>query len=223
VRTDKVILRTPIPAGMRSVAPRTGAAFGFAAVLVWFALYAVAALSTPGYSITGNRLSDLGHPKAGAPWAFNAACILAGLFLLPYVWALGTGLSRMVRLVGTWMLTLDALFLIGVGTFPEESPYNLHLIFSALFFLLLMMAVSHYAVAMYRSPRYGKVSGTLSVVASGLTLLFVVAVLVELVGGAPLAGGAISNFLEHATVFASLVWAAWNGIRMLGMERGKVG
>ncbi len=200
---------------MRSVAPRTGAWFGFAAVGVWFVLYTVAALSTPGYSITGNRLSDLGNPTAGAPWAFNAACILAGLFLLPYVWALGAGLSRWVRLVGTWMITLDAIFLVGVGLFPEESPYNLHFIFSALFFLVLMMAISHYAIAMYRSPRYGRVSGILSVIASGFALLFVVAVLVELVGGAPIAGGTVSNFLEHATVFASLAWATWNGMRLL--------
>lgn len=214
MRTNKVIPSAPVPAAMRAVAPRTGALFGLAAVVAWIALYLVAAYSTPGYSITGSRLSDLGNPKAGAPWAFNAACILAGLFLLPYVWALGTGLSRLMRLVGTYMLTLDAIFLVGLGVFPEESPYDLHFIFSALFFLVLMMAISHYAVAMFRSPRYGKVSGILSVVASGLALLFVVAVLVENVGGAEIAGGAVSNFLEHATVFASLAWVAWNGIRL---------
>ncbi len=219
--TDKVIPRIPIPAAMRAVEPRTGAWFGFAAVAAWFVLYAVAALATPGYSILGNRLSDLGNPNAGAPWAFNAACVLAGLFLIPYVWALGIGLSWRMRLVGTWILTVDAAFLIGVGAFPEESPYNLHFIFSALFFVALMVAVSHYAVAMYRSPRYGEVSGILSVIASGLALLFVVAVLVELVGGAPIAGGSVSNFLEHATVFASLVWAAWNGTRLLATARGE--
>lgn len=203
---------------MRAVAPRTGALFGFAAVAAWIALYLVAAFSTPGYSITGNRLSDLGNPKAGAPWAFNAACILAGLFLLPYVWALGTGLSRRMRLVGTYMLTLGAVFLVGVGVFPEESPYDLHFIFSALFFLVIMMAISHYAIAMFRSPQYGKISGTLSVIASGFALLFVVTVLVENVGGAPISGGTVSNFLEHATVFASLAWVAWNGIRLHRIE-----
>ena len=199
---------------MVRVEPRTGALFGWAAVAVWLVLYGVAATLTPGYSIPANRLSDLGDPSRPAPWAFNSACILAGLFFLPFAWGLGAGMSKWMRRVGTYMLSFAAAFLVLLGFFHEGSPYNLHYIFSALFFILFMMAISHYAVGMWRNPRYGKISGILSVVASGLALLFIVAVVVEAVGGVPIAGGAVSNVLEHVTVFAGLAWAGWNAWRV---------
>jgi hypothetical membrane protein len=201
-------------AAMVRIEPRTAALFGFAAVAVWPVLYLVAATSTPGYTITGNRLSDLGNPSQPAPWAFNSACILAGVFFLPFAGGLGAGMRKWMRRVGTYLLALAAVFLILVGVFPEESPNNLHFIVSALFFILFMMAISHYAVGMWRNPRYGKISGTLSVVASGLALMFILAVVIEVVSGVPLAGGAVSNVLEHVTVFAGLAWAAWNGLRL---------
>ena len=199
---------------------RTGALFGWAAVVAWVVLYLVAASSTPGYSITAQRLSDLGNPSAPAPWAFNSACILAGIFFLPYAQALGTGLSKWMRRVGTVLLSLAAIFLVLLGVFHEESPYNLHFVFSALFFILFMMAISHYAVAMWRSPRYGKVSGALSVVASGLALFFIVLVLVESLASPPISESPLSNALEHLTVFGGLAWAAWNAWRIFRLGRG---
>ncbi len=202
---------------------RTGAVFGWAAVVAWVVLYLVAALSTPGYSITAMRLSDLGDPRAPAPWAFNAACILAGLFFLPFAQAVGTGLSKWMHRVGTWMLSLAAIFLILLGLFHEGSPYNLHFDFSALFFILLMMAISHYAVAMWRSPRYGKVSGALSVLASGLALFFISVVLFEALRTPPISQSALSNSLEHLTVFAGLAWAAWNGTRLVRLAGNATG
>ncbi len=199
---------------MVRIETRTGVLFGWAAVAVWLVLYLVAAVSTPGYTITGNRLSDLGNSAAGAPWAFNSACILAGLFFVPFMWTVGAGMSPWMRRVGRVMLTLASVFLILLGIFHEGTPDGLHFLFSALFFILFMMGISHYAVAMWRNPRYGKVSGILSVLASGLALIFIVTVLFETVSGAPIAGGTVSNVLEHLTVFAGLAWAAWNGVRL---------
>ncbi len=204
---------------MVRIDPRTGALFGFAAVAVWAALYLVAALSTPGYTITGNRLSDLGNPAEPADWAFNSACILAGIFFLPFAWGLGAGMRKWMRLIGSVMLSLAAVFLILLGVFHEGSPYDLHFIFSALFFILFMMAISHYAVGMWRNPRYGKVSGALSVLASGLALWFVVTVAFESLMNTSIAGGALSDVLEHVTVFAGLAWAAWNALRLYALGR----
>ena len=199
---------------MVRIESRTGALFGWIAVATWFVLYLVAALSTPGYSITAQRLSDLGNPAAPAPWAFNSACILAGIFFLPFALALGVGMRPWMRRIGTYLLSLASIFLILLGVFHEESPYNLHFVFSALFFLLFMMAISHYAVAMWRNPRYGKVSGALSVLASGLALLFIVLVLVENLASPPISESPLSNALEHLTVFAGLAWAGWNAWRI---------
>ncbi len=210
----KVNQRGSIAAAMIRIEVRTGAFFGWAAVSVWVVLYLVSGLSTPGYSITAMRLSDLGNPAVPAPWAFNSACILAGIFFLPFAQALGTGLSKWMRRVGTALLSLAALFLVLLGVFHEGSPYGLHFIFSALFFILFMMAISHYAYAMWKSPRYGEVSGVLSVLASGLALFFIVVVLLENLETPPISESPLSNAFEHLTVFAGLAWAAWNAWRI---------
>lgn len=199
---------------MVRIETRTGVFFGWAAVASWSLLYLVAAVSTAGYSVTGNRLSDLGNPDAGAPWAFDSACILAGLFFLPFAWTLGAGLSPWVRRVGSVILTIAAIFLILLGVFHEGSPYNLHFIFSALFFIAFTVVISHYAIAMWKSSRYGPVSGILSVVASGLALVFIEISLLESLVSPPITESLISNLLEHLTVFAGLAWAAWNGLRL---------
>ena len=201
------------------VDPRTGALFGFAAVGVWTVLYLVAAFSTPGYSNTGNRLSEQGNPSEPADWAINSACILAGVFFLPFAWGLGAGMRKWMRLIGSLLLSLAAIFLILLGIFHEGSPYDLHFLFSALFFILFMMAISHYAVGMWRNPRYGKVSGALAVLASGLALWFVVTVAFETAMSTSIAGGVLSNVLEHVTVFAGLGWAAWNALRLYSIGR----
>ncbi len=199
---------------------RTGALFGWAAVGAWMILYLVAAVSTPGYSITAMRLSDLGNPAAPAPWAFNSACILAGIFFLPFAQALGAGLSKWMRRVGTVLLSLAAIFLILLGVFHEGSPYDLPFIFSALFFILFMMAISHYGYAMWKSPQYGKVSGALSVLASSLALFFILVVLLETLETPPLSESPLSNACEHGTVFAGLAWAAWNAWRIFRIAPG---
>lgn len=199
---------------MARIETRTGVLFGWAAVAVWTVLYLVAGFSTPGYSLTGSALSDLGNPASGAPWAFNSACILAGLFFLPFAWTLGAGLSPWVRRVGSLILTIAAVFLILLGVFHEGSPYNLHFIFSALFFLSFMVVISHYAIAMWKSSRYGPVSGILSVIASGFALVFIEILVLENLVSPPITESPVSNLLEHLTVFAGLVWAAWNGWRL---------
>ena len=205
---------------MLRIEPRTGALFGGVAVGVWIALYLFAAASTPGYSITSMWLSDLGNPSAPTPWAFNSACILAGLFFLPFAQALGAGLSPRMRGAGSILLSLAALFLILLGVFHEESPFNLHFIFSGLFFLLFTMAISHYAVAMWKSPAYGKVSGALSVLASALALFFILLMLLGLLATPSSAETALSKAGEHLAVFAGLAWAAWNGLRLYRMSAG---
>ena len=202
---------------MAAVPARFGALLGAGGILGWLALYLVAALTTPGYTISGNRLSDLGNPAEPAAWAFDTACILGGILLLLYALALGAEMSRRRRLAGRGILGTAAGFLVLVGVFPEGSLYDLHFLMSAGFFVFLVIGASHYAVAMYRTPAYGTVSGVLSSVVSGLALTFVVAVGIETVAATEIAGGMLSNLLEHATVFAALVWAAWNARRLYAL------
>ncbi len=180
---------------------RTGGALGAIGIATWVALYAVAVTSYAGYDITENFLSDLGHPDAPAAWAFNAGAILGGLLLLPFGFVVGRTTGGHLGLAGGVLLAAAAAFLLLVGVFPEESPYNLHFVVSAGFFLLLALAAATLAVPMHVSPAFGPVAGWLA----GATVAASAALV--LTGVAPL--------FEHITVYIGLGWSAFGAGRLL--------
>jgi hypothetical membrane protein len=170
---------------------RLGGGFGILAACVWTGLYLISATTYGGYDITRNYLSDLGQPAAPGAWAFNAACILAGLLFLPF--ALGLFREIPAKLgSGSVVLFLSAIALVLVGVFPEESLYQLHFYATLSFFLLLAASAAILAVPLYRLPRFGPPAGLMAA-------LTVVAALAFLgTGGVPL--------LEHITVCFALLF-----------------
>ncbi len=183
------------------VTPRVGAWSGVALVLVWFPLYLVAAIaavmSPYGYSITGNALSDLGNPRAPAPWAFNAGCILAGLLTIPFGLGLGGSLGGKWGRATKVLLPLAGVALVGVGVFPEESPYNLHGTFSRVFFLLLAIAIGVLLRPFFASDTFRPVAAWIGVVAFGFALILVAADIGNL---------AFFHLAEHLAIYAALGW-----------------
>src|SRR6266545_2041548 len=179
-----------IRASMRLDA-RTGGLLGFAAIATWTLLYLVAVASTPTYTITGSYLSDLGNPNAPAPWAFNAADILGGILFVPFGFVVGRTVGGRAGRVAQVLLPISALGLIFVGIFPEGSPYNLHTIVSAVFFLLLAVSAGLVGVPMYASTTFRPLGGYLA----GITVAAAVAFL------------ATSNrALRDVVVYRPLVW-----------------
>jgi len=185
-----------------SLPKRYAAACGFAGVVVWVALYAVAALAYAGYDPVRNYLSDLGHPAAAGNWAFNGGAVAAGLLFLPFAIGVGQVLRSHVGWAGSLLLFLAATSLILVGLLPEESPNNMHFLVSAAFFLLLTLGAAVLAIPLHRSKDFGAVSGLLS----GATVAGGIAFLAS--GGQPLP--------EHIAVFVGLAWSIWNAGRMFG-------
>lgn len=182
------------------ISSRSGGMLGIAAVGVWVALYLVAAVAYPGYDVTRNFLSDLGHPAAPAAWAFNGACILAGLLLIPFGLSLGQALGGRAGMAGGALLAASAVALILVGVFPEESPNNVHFIVSLSFFLLLTASAGVLVVPLLRSSQFGSPAGIMAALTFAVALLFVST------GGRQL--------LEHATVYVALAWAAVTSWRL---------
>lgn len=170
---------------------RLGGGFGIAAAVVWTGLYLISASTYSGYDITRNYLSDLGHPAAPGAWAFNAACILGGLLLLPFTLTLFREIPAKLGRSGSVVLFLSAIALVLVGVFPEESPNQLHFYVSLSFFLLLAVGAAVLAVPFYRSPRFGPPAGLMAT----LTVLAALAFLAT--GEQPL--------LEHITVYLALL------------------
>ncbi len=190
------------------VPPRPGAWAGLAATGTWVALYAVAATamaSGPGYDPNRIWLSDLGHPQAAAPWAFNAACIAAGLLYVPFVLALAATIPGRPSKVLRPIMVVMAVGLILVGVFPEESPYGLHGIVSALFFILLTVTMGSLAAVWFRMADI-KLLGLVSAGAFAVGFIFVVTFI---------AWDAVAPPWEHLAVFAGLVWQVATGLHML--------
>jgi hypothetical membrane protein len=84
----------------------------------------------PNYSVAYNYISDLGVGLT-AP-IFNSSIILLGILVIISSWLLYQVFkSRVLSIV----LFLTGFGAIGVGVFPEGSPYNLHTIMSAVTFI----------------------------------------------------------------------------------------
>ena len=201
-----------MPDTLPMVSPRVGAASAVTGTTVWIGLFVAGVLLYPGYSMAGNWISDLGHPAAPAPWTLNAGSIIAGALFVAYGLALGRALGDPAGRVAGVLVPAAGLALVSVGLFPEESPYSLHTIASLAFFLILTTAAAVLALPLYRSERFGALSGGLS--------FAVVASAVALIASWPFgAYVAIAKLAEHATVFAALAWSSWNAIRLSTVPR----
>lgn len=195
-----------VPSVIPRIPARTGASFGLVALAAWASLYGVAASSYAGYDPRVNFLSDLGHPLAPNAWAFNAACILAGLLYVPYSLSVGHVLGGRAGLAGSALLLAANGFLVLVGVFPEESPNNLHFIASAAFFLLLTLSAGVLALPLHASRAFGPGSGILAgaVVAGGVVLV----------------ASRVDPLWEHVAVGLGLTWSLWNAGRLLRLAAG---
>jgi hypothetical membrane protein len=184
-----------------AIPPRTGAWAGILLVLVWVGLYlvaAVAAVRSPyGYNVVDYYLSDLGNPAAPAPWAFNAGDILAGLLAIPFGLALAGTVPRVWGRVAGTLVVLAGVSLVGVGAFPEGSPYGLHGTFSLAFFLLLTIALGVVIRPFFRPGPYRPLAAWVTVGAFALNVVLVVTWVANV--GDP-------QLSEHLGVFSALGW-----------------
>lgn len=106
--------------------------FGLIGPLLALILVFIDIAVSPWYSWSTNALSDLGvHPYS---YLFNGAVIIGGLSELIFFVYLGI---RVKEFHGIYVvLAIGSISLAMVGIFNENSPYDLHLIFALLYFVL---------------------------------------------------------------------------------------
>jgi len=142
---------------------RLGPLCGLLAAVVFLALFVTAMILDPGWQMGGMWLSDLGVRQAA--WAFNTACVLAGLLLIPYALSLPRVLHRgAVTWVGAVLFLVAAGFLIGVGVFTEHFG-SLHTIVSFGFFGTLVLGWIVLAYPMHKTAAFGGLGAVINVVA----------------------------------------------------------
>lgn len=96
----------------------------------------------PGYSISRNYISDLG--VGSTAYIFNTSIIFLGIFLI-----LG-GAFLNSKLLSIFLI-LSGIGAMGVGIFPETSPFHLHVIMSLIVFLFA--SLSSYPAYFYKGNK----------------------------------------------------------------------
>jgi len=130
-----------------------------------FLLFLIVAESIyPGYSVSGNFISDLGVGPA-AP-VFNTSIILLGVLVIVSSYLIHRRFNDKLFTATIFLAGFGAL---GVGVFPEGSPYNFHTIMSFITFLFAgLAAISAYRVARQPLKTISIALGILTLISLGL-------------------------------------------------------
>ncbi|QOJ79353.1 DUF998 domain-containing protein [Infirmifilum lucidum] len=94
----------------------------------------------PWWSLYKDAFSDLGGPKARAPWIFNSALIVAGvLFCMFSIGLLGLSKSRVVSFA-SGLLFMAGVFLALIGVYPSGT--RPHVFVSSWFYVQSFMGMA---------------------------------------------------------------------------------
>ncbi len=117
---------------------KIGCYAGIGLAVVFVSLVLIAALNYPGYTVSGNYLSDLGVGEKSAVF-FNSAVIISGLLGLLFGAGAFIIFEKPLGRIGAVMFIVAHIALIGVGIFTEASG-GLHDMAAMLYFLLTAVA-----------------------------------------------------------------------------------
>jgi hypothetical membrane protein len=182
---------------------KMGAYLGLASSIGFLALYLVAIAVNPRYVFGSNYLSDLGDTSGQVskvvdnPWPFNIACMVGGIFAMPFVlFTLRNVLPRTASVrAGEVVVLIAAFFLILVGVL-NESFRGLHGLVTIVFFLGMVVGIGLLTPAMRRTAPFGGPMVLLNLVTLVLCFLFV----------AFGAAGFAPPFWETIAVIALVLW-----------------
>ena len=159
----------------------------------------VAEARYPGYSISGNYISDLGvGPSANV---FNASVFLLGLLIIIGTYFLQRGLNYKIL---TLLLVLTAIGAMGVGVFTEHVNDTIHGIVSLIAFLFGGLS----AIASYKLLKlpFSVIAGILGFMCLGALVPFTANIYLGLGQGG----------MERMVVYPLLVWGAGFGGYLIG-------
>jgi hypothetical membrane protein len=174
----------------------------------------VVQLKYPGYSDTGNYISDLGGGHS--PWAlvFDGSVIVLGLLTLLVTYLLLSAFNRrLTRTLGLGFLAIAGIGAIGVGVFPKTTPVlhgQMHEIVSDVAFIGAGLALIILPGAMLRDTRWDGYRAFTFLL--GVITLIAIVLFSTSVWGALGPGG-----MERLIVAPILLWAIVVGIHLLSL------
>ena len=158
----------------------------------------------------GNLLSDLGNSIGNPSGAifYNIGCILTGaayiIFLAGfYRWYTSEKTRKAGIMIAQVIGFLAAFSLIMVGVFSENAG-NIHTLWSLVFFLINLITILLFSVALYNHPSYIKAISYYGFVVVVFNLMFVSAIIATINLQLSLAYN--TPIFEWFTVFTALGW-----------------
>ncbi len=124
---------------------------GIIGPIIAISLILISIALSPWFSWWDNALSDLGVSSVAI--LFNAGLIICGVFctIFSIGFLISTDKKKWLRRIGSVILCLATIALIGIGVFSEDFGV-LHFYFSVVFFVLLLIASLLLGASMMMDP-----------------------------------------------------------------------
>ncbi len=120
---------------------------GYCGILVPFLTYGlitVSVLTHPGFSLSGDALSDLGEIGVANNDIFNIALIVSGILCILFILAMLRKAESNIGKVGLVSVGIGALFLILTGVFPKGTVPHIYLAY--LFYSISAVGIALYGI-----------------------------------------------------------------------------
>ncbi|MFA4645825.1 DUF998 domain-containing protein [Pyrococcus kukulkanii] len=134
---------------------------GILAGLVYWLSVVISISRNPWFSFFKNALSDLGNPKATAPWIYNLGLIISAVFLFAFTISLIVDARNKLQTVGGAYISVSAIFLALIGVF--HSGTEPHVFVSTYFFVQFFLGILIYGLGSFSFVK--KISITLFILA----------------------------------------------------------
>lgn len=176
----------------------------------------------PGYSLSGNYISDLGGVHS--PWAlvFDASVIVLGLcaiFGVLLIW--GAFDARASRGIGLGFLIIAGIGAVGVGVFPETTPVlngRMHDIVSDIAFVGAGLGLTIVSFAMVEGPHW-RFSRPFTLLCGIVTIVAIVLFSLGSYVSTAYYAGLGPGGMERLIVAPVLLWAIVEGIHVARLPR----
>lgn len=152
---------------------------GILGVLFFWLIVLISVSLNPWFMFTHDAFSDLGGPRANAPYVYNYGLITLGAMLYLFSMWIATKTRSKLELIGASWLMIASLFLSLIGVYPSGS--RPHTFVSSWFFIQTWLSMTPFLLQSFLSRNKDD-----AVVFSSLFILSpIIAFIVELTAGWP--------------------------------------
>lgn len=152
---------------------------GILGVLFFWLIVLISVSLNPWFMFTHDAFSDLGGPRANAPYVYNYGLITLGAMLYLFSIWIATKTRSKLELIGASWLMIASLFLSLIGVYPSGS--RPHTFVSSWFFIQTWLSMTPFLLQSFLSRNKDD-----AVVFSSLFILSpIIAFIVELTAGWP--------------------------------------